>query len=390
MADGSGAFVERDSAGVTIAESGAPEWANDAGWRVAVEPSLEIGMVQGEAAYQLYQVRGAARLADGRIVIANGGTSSVRWYDGSGRFLWERGGPGGGPDEFQQLSALLRVSPMSIGVYDSRRGAVAVFDSAGGRSNVEVPRLATTGGGPARLTDDRWVGWTSSSTSLLESGSGRDTLALIVTAGGGGVADTLGSYAGSYRSVNIERGAGGQIVSVTLFRAAFPGGARMAVRDGEILIGEAQAHALDVIGPHGALRTRIRWTGPDLTVTEEMRRAVIDARVAAYRADPDNPFGNDDAAMRASLQRMPFPERRAAYTAIRTDPGGNIWLERERMPNDETERHLVLDPNGRLLGEVAMPGAFRTFEIGEDYVLGAWHDEFDVERVRLYPLERVP
>jgi hypothetical protein len=40
------------------------------------------------------------------------------------------------------------------------------------------------------------------------------------------------------------------------------------------------------------------------------------------------------------------------------------------------------------LGEVALPSTLGVTEIGEDYVLGTWRDEMDVEYVRMYSLDR--
>ena len=48
----------------------------------------------------------------------------------------------------------------------------------------------------------------------------------------------------------------------------------------------------------------------------------------------------------------------------------------------------VFDPEGRLLGTVVTPEDFAPKHIGDDFVLGVWKDEVDVERVRLYPLEK--
>ena len=48
----------------------------------------------------------------------------------------------------------------------------------------------------------------------------------------------------------------------------------------------------------------------------------------------------------------------------------------------------MFDPEGRLLGSVQMPERFRPTHIGADFVLGVARDEMDVERVRLYTLEK--
>lgn len=79
--------VVRDSAGITIVENSAPAWRPGEGWRIAAEPEVEIGVLEGEAPYQLYRVRDAVRLPDGRIVIANGGSNELRYFAPDGRWL---------------------------------------------------------------------------------------------------------------------------------------------------------------------------------------------------------------------------------------------------------------------------------------------------------------
>jgi hypothetical protein len=46
----------------------------------------------------------------------------------------------------------------------------------------------------------------------------------------------------------------------------------------------------------------------------------------------------------------------------------------------------VFDEGGAALGVVPLPPRFTPHQIGNDFVLGAWKDELDVEHVRLYRL----
>src|SRR5687768_14568603 len=67
--DGAGVVV-RDSAGVRIVENIAPRLP--AGWWiVAREPAVEIGAAEDDSTQNLFEVQGALRLSDGRILIAN-------------------------------------------------------------------------------------------------------------------------------------------------------------------------------------------------------------------------------------------------------------------------------------------------------------------------------
>jgi len=382
-------FAVRDSAGVSVAESTAAAWESGEGWRVTAEPVLDIGAVEGEPAYQLFNVRGATRLSDGRIVVADGGSSTLRWYDARGRFLFERGGEGGGPDEFQRLRAasFLRLGGDTVAVVADER--VARFDGAGERSDV-LPEGLDRMNATACLADGTWVALGSAGWSIEEtmvSGEARDSFPLILLRPGATALDTLGRFPGAFRSLNIER-AGGEVVSMTIRGAAFAGGTRLTANGSELLVGPADAHVLYGFAPEGILRRIVRWVGPDLTITEEDRAAWVERMIAARAAAPGNPLRDDPAALRRSVEATAFPPTRPAYEALRAGPTGHLWVQLDAEPGAERERHLVFEPDGRLLGTLTLPERFRTLDVGADYVLGVWRDQLDVEHVRLYMLEK--
>jgi hypothetical protein len=75
-----------------------------------------------------------------------------------------------------------------------------------------------------------------------------------------------------------------------------------------------------------------------------------------------------------------------AYRRFRVGADEHLWIEDYRRPGDETPVWQVFDPQGRLLGPVALPVGFDALDFGADYVLGRTTDELDVERVLLYEL----
>ena len=82
-----------------------------------------------------------------------------------------------------------------------------------------------------------------------------------------------------------------------------------------------------------------------------------------------------------------------ALRSIQLDAAGNLWVEPYVVPGAESPPFEVYDPEGVWLGSVAMPPGLRrssssspSLWIGEDYVLGVWVDELEVEYVRLYEL----
>lgn len=104
----------RDSAGIRIVWNVGYRWPEGSGWRLSHEPLLDIGVLEDDPRYQFYQVVGAQQLSDGRIVVANSGTSELRFYDSAGRFLSASGRQGGGPGEFGGLRSLAVLSGDSL------------------------------------------------------------------------------------------------------------------------------------------------------------------------------------------------------------------------------------------------------------------------------------
>ena len=80
----------RDSAGVVIAENAGFPALNGGGWSVDTTPSLSIGVVEGEEAYQLMAVVGAHRSPDGTIAILDNGTRTQMTVKPGDRVLFGR------------------------------------------------------------------------------------------------------------------------------------------------------------------------------------------------------------------------------------------------------------------------------------------------------------
>lgn len=91
-------------------------------WALSASPRVEIGVAEGEDPYQLYDVTSAARLPDGRIVIANNGSREVRFFDADGRFLLQVGGRGDGPGEYRQVDRVRLVPGDTLLVFDGGWG----------------------------------------------------------------------------------------------------------------------------------------------------------------------------------------------------------------------------------------------------------------------------
>ena len=86
-------------------------------------------MLDGAPEYQLFQVRDALRLRDGRIVVPNAGTNEVRFYGDDGSYLMSVGRQGGGPGEFESIALVRPFLGDSLLTYDVRQSRVTIWDS---------------------------------------------------------------------------------------------------------------------------------------------------------------------------------------------------------------------------------------------------------------------
>ena len=118
-----------DSAGVRVVTT-APNEAVYA--RVADEPALLIGDVDGSDAFLFERILSVKRSVEGNVVVAENGSQEVRVFDAGGAHLRTVGGKGEGPGEFQSLRGAWPVDGGgTLPVQDWPQPHMARFDAEG-------------------------------------------------------------------------------------------------------------------------------------------------------------------------------------------------------------------------------------------------------------------
>lgn len=107
----------------------APVWSGSSAWQVGTRPLLEVGRQGNDL--QFTNIRGVARLADGRIAVANGGGSEIIFLNPDGSLHVRAGRSGGGPGELRHVASLGLLRPDRVWAFDTHRGAVSIFDDEG-------------------------------------------------------------------------------------------------------------------------------------------------------------------------------------------------------------------------------------------------------------------
>lgn len=368
----------RDSAGVRIVENEAPAPASRLPWVIGSGPSVSVGALDGDAPYQLFGVEDAMRLADGRILIANSGTSEVRVFDEAGVFIESWGREGEGPGEFVSLTDLMEWPGDSVMAWDFGQDRLTLFDQAGGLGRTFSPLL-----GPD-----------------LEPGSAVGVLpdGTILTAGRvpwAGQEPVTGLVRRSREYALVDR-SGQDRVDLGLHpdEEYFIKGERLAIMrhpfrrlnhtevwGARAIIAPSDRYEIRGYGEDGALEVLVRRAHTLRPVTQ----ADLDAHLAGRVAESDPA---ERSALGQLFDGFPLVESFPAFSHVLVDTTGDLWVKEYARPGDDRSVWTVFDGEGRVRGLVETPPGLLLYEIGPDYLLGRATGELDVERVELWSLAR--
>lgn len=342
------------------------------GLQLGGDPVVQIGVLEGPHELMFSRIVGVVRLPDGRIVVADGGSSQLRFFDAAGKFLHSAGRDGQGPGEFEFLFDLRRCAPEYLYAFELPWNANRFtldgdfIDSFALTTESASPYSFACNANGEFLT----ISWGVPTRGLGYFGS-RGRVELL-DAAGAPVAD-LGEFAVSERH-GTEGGSGPhpygkQTVLGLTTSHAFVGTAdsheilRFALPDqaSSSIMVASEAPALD-LGADELDRFR-DWT---LTTSEP--------RLATWWEE--------------QFKTLEFPSTIPAYTQIVVDQEDAIWLRDFRREWEDVERWRVYSTSGTLIAVLHLPLRFRVHEIGHDYVIGVCTDETGTEYVRLYELTR--
>jgi hypothetical protein len=344
------------------------------------QPVADIGAFEGDPDYELYHVTNAFRMPDGRIVIGNGGSYQVRFYDESGAHLLDAGREGEGPGEFRTISWVRPYRTDSMAVYDSRLGRISIFD-ADGRFARTFPIEAMEGSSSGRADDVFEDG-----SVLVRAFSGmppdadrevaRPIEPRYSIGPDGEFEDSLCAYAGAEVVMHSFESMGLVYFGPPLFgRSTY-----YAVRGSRIFVASNDSYEVLIHTRDGSLQSIVRTQHENLEVTDADVETFKEQQLAS-----DMPSGMRDR-MAEVLENTPIRETLPAYRSILLDRIGNLWVEEYNRPGDTVPRWTVFTSEGEALGTMSLPDGFDIQDVGDDYVLGTWEDELEVEHVQMYEL----
>ena len=380
-------FERSDSAGIRIALSREPQWLEDIGGALSETPILEIGREEGEDAYLLSGVSGAARLSDGSVVVCNAADRTLRYFGPDGVYTHSGGGQGAGPGELRRMTRCLQRNGRTW-VYQAPALPIEVFDEAGVRvASATIPK---PGDRVARLLDIGEDG----SLVLGQDAPRRDLdagVSILPTTVFRSTADgelvTLGTFDGA-AWVRGDR---------VTFPAAFSPTLQAAAVGDLTVVSWPESFDLALIGREGATSVRLRRVVLPTSVSAAHRSAFELRVLEGPMPAGDTPY-EDEQIRRAIVDMMVYPAVFPAHYRVITSTDHYLWVERGDGPRDPLPQVAdpnpspttwdVFSPEGRWLGPGEMPARYDPSEIGGAYVLGVHRDELGVERVRMYHLTK--
>lgn len=369
----------RDSAGVRIIENDRPAWSRGQAWRLSPEPVLEIGVVEGDPDYQLYRARFVQRLPDGRIVLANTGTHEIRAYSPNGRHLFSAGGPGEGPGEFRSIDFLGVLPGDTLVAFDRSLDRVSLFTDRGGFiRSFRLDPLEGIGTPWVRglfSSGHLWVGYSQGwGLGSLRDGHHRNSIFYAVHDLEGSLRHGFGELIFSEMWVVNEPNRSSYL------QVPFQPFSTLSVAGDSLAHGWTAEPTVAIYDRTGRLRRSIRWRAVPVPVSRADIRRFQDLRYP----------GEDERSrrVRAAHADMPIPSAMPYYRHVILDRTGHLWVANYAPWSDSPLHWKVFDPEGRWLGEIERPARFTAQDIGPDWILGTFVDDLDVQRVRLYRLER--
>lgn len=389
----------RDSAGVRIVENFDSAWTEKTRWRLAEEPDLRIGSVDGTVAGTDFGRLDDVLLIDGRVVAADGQIRAIRVYDTDGRWLRDLGDQGDGPLEFRFIESVFAVLDTAV-VWDANRRRLVYFPINGdeGRAVSYAPVGDRTAGDlvDAILPDGRAV--VGPVPVVHDSGSEvSETLVERthrVIRSPGSAADTIGTLP-SYIAYSYGRDRSPAPILYSPFGAFEPAGS-----DAVWFGWGARRYELRQI-PVGAsdeppLVVRRPWTPEPLP--ERVQRGILQYFDSAFAATSTDLPPEVRQQQRAYFESLRVSDPLPSYWAFEVSNDGHLWVNDSRRAAELTigsvlgsERIAstgwsVFSPEGRWLGTIDIPNDFAPTTIGAEWVLGIRTDDLGVQWIERYPV----
>jgi len=377
------------SAQIPAMESGVPVHqyrkgsAPEADWSVG-PPVLVIGSERRKPEI-FFDVAGVLSIAGARLLVADGGSSELRFFDmKTGRHLYTVGGKGRGPGEFDGLWDVWQTNNGIVAVDAS--GRASYFDLEGTFLRTLPPPVSGLG---RRL---RRAGFFADGTTLAygvepDSDVKPDEKSVVWM-----------------RIEMLEEDEPSFLLRYPHHIATRKGPARpwglvygpvsaLAAAGTRFCVGFPAEYVIDCFSLDGArpLHRIVRESWARVPVGPAHRVEYFEVNEAA------NPGARGAPYLEYLRENAQFADEFPAFERLVSGDNGDLWVgpfipEGDtpvlKPSPDHATTWSVYSADGRWLSDVVLPARFRLFSAGSDYVAGVARDENDVESVVILPLRK--
>jgi len=327
-------------------------------------------------AQPLHRVTGAHRFADGRLVVADAGSSSLLFFDRDGRFDHAAGRAGAGPGEYRQLRLLAAFGGDSLVAFDGALRRVTVLDATGRAvRSFTISEVMGTPTVRAVFEDGSTVVQVAIPfhSDSVQTGTYRPDLALLMLDREGGILRDLGRYPGESKFVLVTRE--GMMVGPLVFGPAL----QVATAGRRLVVGASDAAQVHVFRDTVIVNVPVPFHRQPATTAD------FDAAMEEYLQGVPAPARSIE---RSRFDQMPRLDSLPVFADLRMGPDGEIWLRRELGPRDPRRLWWVIGNDGQPLAIARMPDNSDILELGPDWVVVSQRDSLDVEGVEILPVRR--
>ncbi len=345
-------------------------------WTVSSRPLVYLGEQQRSDLSSWLGFRQVARRADGSVVIADEEDHTIRVIGSTGRKLFEFGGHGNRPGEFESLVWVAVLPGDSVLAYDLARTSFVKF-TPDGRPVRSVKPKSNVGleyARPVGLAPNGELFLLGHHPGVARTGFFTDSSLLYVVDRHQLEVTPIGSFP-VYQRYNIQTKSGPYGTGVP----HAPVG-RFAVFGDGFLFGWGGEPVLHRYSNTGQLLATWRLPLESRVIDERVLR---DARRAIRVANPKRRRDTAQAADEISL-----PVRYAYFDAILVTENRDIWV-RPVIPDHQTSvAWLVLNSSGIPYARLRLPARFYPSNVRDSTVLGRYYDELGEQHLGLYRLVR--
>ena len=340
-------------------------------------PEIETRLIYSTAAdpdLHLVRVAGAVFLPDTSLVVADGGSSELVFFDRDGGIRARSGREGEGPGEYSWIERIGVGTDGVPFVFDRRQRRFTFLDAQGEVTGVHrLEQGAGLGAAvPLSRLENGEILAALETRPALPPGLQRGPVFLVLADDSGEIVDTLSEWAGKERHVSGDQTIWTEVgFSPT---ALFAGHGRHA------LVGTNDS--LDLTLYRGPVPlTRIRGGYSPRTVTAEEREEWTETFLGMFPED-------FQPGWRERLEQSTVRETYPAYGAISVEADGRIWIGDYPKLSDEMRRWTILEADGTPVGALSLPVLQPQWLDGTVAVTSEPHELLDVGAGRIAVLRR--